>query len=219
MKMQIQLHIARSEARWPSRKEINDTAGHFDAKNTGNRNLRGSTVGFLVSRPPHLASFELIGTGLWTYRTRDGAARPGISLPCHCCEHARKQSSRRRREYLALDHGRSARTALQLTVQYIISGTGDPDGSIPSAYYATSDPSSFRDFLSRCDVLVASLPSTPQTRYMLTAEHLGEYLPGVAPVKSRPFADIIAALPNGAIFINVGRGDLVRSGTSRNHYP
>lgn len=45
-------------------------------------------------------------------------------------------------------------------------------GSIPSQYYSTTDPESFKEFLSHCDVLVASLPSTPQTTYMLTEFHL-----------------------------------------------
>ncbi|ORY27887.1 D-isomer specific 2-hydroxyacid dehydrogenase [Naematelia encephala] len=75
---------------------------------------------------------------------------------------------------------------------YAIPGTGDPDGSLPSEFYSTTDPKSFEAFLSRCDVLVASLPSTPATKYMLTPKHF-DYL------------------PTGAILINVGRGDLVKS--------
>jgi hypothetical protein len=47
-------------------------------------------------------------------------------------------------------------------------------GSLPSAYYSTNDPASFKQFLSRCDVLIASLPSTPKTQYLLTADHLSE---------------------------------------------
>ncbi|WVQ71352.1 hypothetical protein IAR50_000880 [Cryptococcus sp. DSM 104548] len=75
---------------------------------------------------------------------------------------------------------------------YIIPGTGDSDGSIPSAYYSTNDPQSFETFLNHTDILIASLPSTPQTHYLLdrkTFSHLKE----------------------GAVFINVGRGDLVKS--------
>lgn len=60
----------------------------------------------------------------------------------------------------------------ELTVQYIIPGTGDPDGSTPSAYYSTTDPKSFDEFLSRSEILIASLPSTPQTTYLLKKEHL-----------------------------------------------
>ncbi|CAK9786769.1 hypothetical protein CC85DRAFT_262019 [Cutaneotrichosporon oleaginosum] len=75
---------------------------------------------------------------------------------------------------------------------YIIEGTGDVEGDIPTAWYSTRDVASFDKFLSRSDILVASLPSTPQTRGMLTREHL-------------------AKLPPKALFINVGRGDLVAS--------
>ncbi|WVR04928.1 hypothetical protein IAU60_001940 [Kwoniella sp. DSM 27419] len=75
---------------------------------------------------------------------------------------------------------------------YIIPGTGDEAGTIPSAYYSTSDPESFKTFLSKSDILIASLPSTPQTTYMLKQEHFD-------------------ALPSDAVFINVGRGDLVKS--------
>ncbi|BEJ13990.1 hypothetical protein CspHIS471_0311640 [Cutaneotrichosporon sp. HIS471] len=75
---------------------------------------------------------------------------------------------------------------------YIVPGTGDVEGDIPTAWYSTQDPSSFKTFLSRSDILVASLPSTPATRGMLTREHL-------------------AQLPPRALFINVGRGDLVSS--------
>ena len=81
----------------------------------------------------------------------------------------------------------------QLTEQYIIPGTGDKEGTIPEQYYSTTDPASFKEFLGRSEILVASLPSTPQTHYMLTREHF-------------------AQLPKDAVFINVGRGDLARSG-------
>ncbi|OCF31483.1 oxidoreductase [Kwoniella heveanensis BCC8398] len=75
---------------------------------------------------------------------------------------------------------------------YIIPGTGDKEGILPSAYYSTSDPESFKTFLSKSDILIASLPSTPQTTYLLKDEHF-------------------AALPEDAIFLNVGRGDLVKT--------
>ncbi|KAI9638424.1 D-isomer specific 2-hydroxyacid dehydrogenase [Dioszegia hungarica] len=75
---------------------------------------------------------------------------------------------------------------------FIVPGTGDKNGSIPSAYYSTSDEKSFDEFLSKTDILVASLPSTPQTQYLLKSKHF-------------------KALRENAIFINVGRGDLVSS--------
>jgi hypothetical protein len=46
-------------------------------------------------------------------------------------------------------------------------------GVLPEAYYSTNDAKSFNTFLSRCDILVASLPSTPQTQWMLKREHFG----------------------------------------------
>ncbi|ODN72674.1 hypothetical protein L202_08114 [Cryptococcus amylolentus CBS 6039] len=77
---------------------------------------------------------------------------------------------------------------------YIIPGTGDVEGDIPSAYYSTTDKESFKTFLGKSDILIASLPSTPQTQWLLGEEEF-------------------ALLPPGAIFINVGRGDLVKSET------
>ncbi|WWC69770.1 uncharacterized protein I206_103713 [Kwoniella pini CBS 10737] len=77
---------------------------------------------------------------------------------------------------------------------YIIPGTGDEEGIIPSAYYSTNDPESFKAFLSKSDILIASLPSTPQTKDLLKDEHFD-------------------ALPKDAILLNVGRGDLFKSET------
>lgn len=57
--------------------------------------------------------------------------------------------------------------------QYIIPGTGDKEGAIPEQYYSTKDESSFTEFLKQTDVLVASLPNTANTAYLLNAEKLG----------------------------------------------
>lgn len=57
---------------------------------------------------------------------------------------------------------------------FIPPGGGDADGTIPEQYYATGDAAAVREFLGRCDVLVASLPNTPKTRGFLTRERLGE---------------------------------------------
>ncbi|WOO80283.1 putative protein in proB 3'region [Vanrija pseudolonga] len=88
----------------------------------------------------------------------------------------------------------AANTSGKATPQdgYVIPGTGDADGSIPEAYYSTKDAAQTREFLSRCDVLVASLPNTPQTAGWLDEEKLGH-------------------LPPNAVFLNVGRGSLVKS--------
>lgn len=79
--------------------------------------------------------------------------------------------------------------------QYIIPGTGDPTGSLPSSFYSTRDPTSLDAFLSECDLLVASLPGTQGTRYLLDAAKLG-------------------LMKDEAVFVNVGRGSLIKSGMS-----
>ncbi|KAI9843587.1 MAG: hypothetical protein M1838_002550 [Thelocarpon superellum] len=54
---------------------------------------------------------------------------------------------------------------------YIIPGTGDPDGTIPSAWYSGLDKASLRAFLSQdIDVLLISVPLTPATTHFLGAE-------------------------------------------------
>lgn len=78
-------------------------------------------------------------------------------------------------------------------------------GSIPSEMYSTSDPESLKKFAGSCDVLIAVLPSTPQTQWMFTSELFSEssYV---------DFADHTGAMRKEAIFVNVGRGDLAKSG-------
>ncbi|KAI5450317.1 hypothetical protein NCC49_003228 [Naganishia albida] len=73
---------------------------------------------------------------------------------------------------------------------YILPGTGDIDGTIPSKYYSTTDPAAFKEFLSRSDVLICSVPSTSRTNGMIGRDEL-------------------ACLPKDAVVINVGRGDLI----------
>jgi lactate dehydrogenase-like 2-hydroxyacid dehydrogenase len=48
-------------------------------------------------------------------------------------------------------------------------------GSLPSAYYSTNNTRAFKEFLSRSDILIASLPSTPKTRCLLGIEHLSQF--------------------------------------------
>ncbi|RSH82882.1 hypothetical protein EHS25_005872 [Saitozyma podzolica] len=158
MKLQVQLHLARTEETWPARDRVVARSGLSGRERPGNRCLFGKTVGML-------------GYG---HIARETAR---LFKAFHCDVIAANSKGDKRSE-----HG------------YAIPGTGDHDGSIPSQYYSTSDPASFKAFLARCDVLVASLPSTPQTRYMLNRDHFGKSL-----------------LPQGAVFVNVGRGDLVKS--------
>lgn len=54
---------------------------------------------------------------------------------------------------------------------YIVPGTGDPDGVIPSQWYSGLDKASLHNFLSQdIDILLVSVPLTPQTRHFLAAE-------------------------------------------------
>jgi phosphoglycerate dehydrogenase-like enzyme len=51
---------------------------------------------------------------------------------------------------------------------YIVPRTGDPDGSIPSAWYSGLDKASLHEFLSQdIDVLLVSVPLTPETTHLL----------------------------------------------------
>lgn len=45
---------------------------------------------------------------------------------------------------------------------------------MPEKFYSTKDDASFNEFLKQSDVLVASLPNTKNTAYLLDAEKLGQ---------------------------------------------
>jgi phosphoglycerate dehydrogenase-like enzyme len=54
---------------------------------------------------------------------------------------------------------------------YVVPGTGDVDGIIPSAWYSGLDRASLHNFLKQdIDILLISVPLTPQTRHFLGAE-------------------------------------------------
>lgn len=54
---------------------------------------------------------------------------------------------------------------------YIVPGTGDPEGKIPSAWYSGLDKPSLHQFLKQdIDILLIAVPLTPQTKYFLGAE-------------------------------------------------
>lgn len=54
---------------------------------------------------------------------------------------------------------------------YVIPGTGDPDGSIPSQWYSGTDKESLHNFLRQdIDVLLVGVPLTAATRHALGAE-------------------------------------------------
>ncbi len=70
---------------------------------------------------------------------------------------------------------------------YMISGTGDPDGTIPHEYYG---PDRLLEMLRICDIIVNILPATAETRQVINR-------------------DAFAAMKPGAAFISVGRGATV----------
>lgn len=54
---------------------------------------------------------------------------------------------------------------------YIVPGTGDEDGLIPSAWYSGLDKASLHNFLKQdIDILLISVPLTPETTHLLGAE-------------------------------------------------
>ncbi|KAH8808510.1 D-isomer-specific 2-hydroxyacid dehydrogenase-like protein [Xylogone sp. PMI_703] len=54
---------------------------------------------------------------------------------------------------------------------YIVPGTGDPDGTIPSEWYSGTDKASLHNFLSQdIDILLVAVPLTASTEYLLGAE-------------------------------------------------
>lgn len=67
---------------------------------------------------------------------------------------------------------------------FLLPGSGDPDGLIPSAWYGIDGIS---EMFARSDVVVVTLPGIPTTRQLIGAKHL-------------------AALPRHAWVINIGRG-------------
>lgn len=62
---------------------------------------------------------------------------------------------------------------LRLKEQYQVPGTGDKEGALPDKYFSTKSADSLDAFLKECDVIVCTMPSTPQTRGMLNAKKLG----------------------------------------------
>ncbi|THX36599.1 hypothetical protein D6D10_06541 [Aureobasidium pullulans] len=56
-------------------------------------------------------------------------------------------------------------------VGYIVPGTGDPDGEIPSAWYSGLDKESLHNFLKQdIDLLLISVPLTKETTHFLSTE-------------------------------------------------
>jgi len=54
---------------------------------------------------------------------------------------------------------------------FIVPGTGDPTGSIPSAWYSGTDKESLHNFLKQdIDILLIGVPLTKETRHLLSTE-------------------------------------------------
>jgi len=54
---------------------------------------------------------------------------------------------------------------------YIVPGTGDPDGVIPKEWYSGLDKASLHNFLKQdIDILLVSVPLTPETKHFIAAE-------------------------------------------------
>lgn len=88
---------------------------------------------------------------------------------------------------------------------FIVPGTGDPDGSIPSAWYSGMDKKSLHHFLSQdIDQLLVSVPLTKETTHFLGAEEfaiLGKRNAFVSNISRGQIVDqdaLIAALEEGA---------------------
>jgi phosphoglycerate dehydrogenase-like enzyme len=77
---------------------------------------------------------------------------------------------------------------------YIVPGTGDEDGSIPSVWYSGTDTASLHHFLSQdIDVLLVSVPLTKSTKHMLGA----------------PEFEILGSKRN-AFILNISRGSILK---------
>ena len=77
---------------------------------------------------------------------------------------------------------------------YIVPGVGDPDGTLPTAWFSGSDKASLHTFLSqKLDYLLVSVPLTPATKGLLSDEEFSIL------AKSNTFV------------INVARGPIIDS--------
>jgi len=89
---------------------------------------------------------------------------------------------------------------------YIVPGTGDPDGSIPSEWHSGTSKEELHAFLSAdVDILVVSVPLTPATRHMLSRDEfaaLGKRKAFVANIARGPIIDqpaLVEALKEGTL--------------------
>lgn len=95
---------------------------------------------------------------------------------------------------------------------FIVPGTGDADGSIPSAWYSGLDKKSLHEFLSQdIDILLVSVPLTEETRGFLSADEFRVLSEG----SSRQTNGVVAAHRDrakggkGPVVVNISRGQIV----------
>lgn len=95
---------------------------------------------------------------------------------------------------------------------YIVSGTGDPDGTIPISWHSGSSKSSLHDFLSRdLDYLLICLPLTAQTTHLLGAQEFSLLSKSCTRTGRRPFITNISRgkiLDQGALIESLHAGEL-----------
>lgn len=163
------------------------------------RYIYGKTIGFLVSNIRCIVSPRrsvlIPHLGLRTHCSGNGSSAKVHECQDHCCQFERQQAARRGGEShsvllvsmdadlignsTSLREPATRRVSQRHSILEMqrpksrIELTDDSLGVLPEAYYSTNDAQSFNTFLSRCDILVASLPSTPQTQWMLKREHFG----------------------------------------------
>ncbi|GAA6036362.1 hypothetical protein JCM8097_001685 [Rhodosporidiobolus ruineniae] len=70
---------------------------------------------------------------------------------------------------------------------FLIPNTGDPDGSIPSRYFASISRESRDEFFGACDVVINTLPESDRTRDTMADEEF-------------------RAMKGDAVYVNIGRG-------------
>jgi len=78
---------------------------------------------------------------------------------------------------------------------YIVPGTGDPDGSIPSAWFSGTDKADMHEFLKQeIDLLVVAVPLTKTTTHLLSTEE---------------FELLHKSNPRGTYVANIARGQII----------
>ena len=73
---------------------------------------------------------------------------------------------------------------------YSAPGTGDPDGTLPDAFFALDQPNQLTQLLNQSDIVILLVPLTDDTRHLI----------GVAQ---------LASMRRDALLINIGRGGLI----------